>query len=61
MIGSHPAAERSRVAKPPAEDLPPSLRGALATKQSIVQRTRLWIVSRTGRRFAPGRWLAMTV
>jgi hypothetical protein len=27
------------------EDLPTSLRGALATKQSIARRTRLWIAS----------------
>jgi hypothetical protein len=32
-----------------------------ATKQSIVRRTRFWIASLTGRRFAPSRWLAMTV
>ena len=33
---------------------------SLATKQSIVRRTRLWIASLTGRRLAPSRWLAMT-
>jgi hypothetical protein len=43
------------------KDLPPSLRGAVATKQSISGRTRLWIASLTGRRHAPNRWLAMTV
>jgi hypothetical protein len=32
-----------------------------ATKQSIARRTRPWIASLTGRRFAPCRWLAMTV
>jgi hypothetical protein len=42
-------------------NIPPSLRGALATKQSIVRHTQLWIASLTGRRFAPSRWLAMTV
>ena len=51
----------ARLAKSPSEDLPSSLRGALATKQSIAQPSRLWIASRTGRRFAPSRWLAMTV
>jgi hypothetical protein len=30
------------------EDLPPSLRGALATKQSIARRTLKWIASLTG-------------
>jgi hypothetical protein len=32
-----------------------------ATKQSIERRMRLWIASLTGRRFAPSRWLAMTM
>jgi hypothetical protein len=31
----------ARVAKPHPDDLPPSLRGALATKQSIARQTRL--------------------
>jgi hypothetical protein len=35
------------VAKAHPRDLPPSLRGALATKQSIARRTRMWIVSLT--------------
>ena len=53
-----PRARASRIQVP--RDLPPSLRGALATKQSIARRTRLWIASLTGRRLAPSRWLAMT-
>jgi hypothetical protein len=60
--GSDPGSRAlARVLKPSPEDFPPSLRGALATKQSIVRRTRLWIASLTGRRLAPSRWLAMTV
>jgi hypothetical protein len=45
----------------PEHDPARSLRGALATKQSIARRTRPWIASLTERHFAPSRWLAMTV
>jgi hypothetical protein len=62
ISGWHPESRAlARVAMPVPEDLSPSLRGALATKQSIARRTRPWIASLTGRRLAPNRWLAMTV
>ena len=50
--GALQRARATRVERPHPGDLPPSLRGALATKQSIVRRTRLWIASLTGRRGA---------